>query len=752
MPALIPRILLNLLWLLTLFSTLLIAQPDPDEVFRLLDLNFPGLEKVKTAYQNGDLIAAKSELLDYYRDRTKRQLLASISGPQYDRERADRNTNNVFLIKSSLHDFGEKIDWTLVHADKEWQFSLARMNWFANLVGAYQHTQDEKYVRAWRRQIESWMELGDPGYPRTLDTGRRLENWVTSYWRFVHELKSPSVTPDFNARMLVSMAQQAEFLYAPNHWRRYSNWGSFENAGLSKLVILFPEFKRSEDWLREIYFRMRCQLSESYHADGVHVEVSPSYHSHELQVWHEFVALAKANSVESPWHAQIPLPPLAELFLPPARALMHLYKPTGVMPQVGDTDERDERDFLRELGRFWQRPEFIYVATNGKAGRPPPRTSVAFPEGGYFIMRSGWGEGALPFAEELYLLFDCGSNSPWHAHYDMLNIVATAYGHDLLKDPGRFTYNNGEDRDYFKSTAAHNTIVIDGLDQPAQFTPAAAEWHSTMGFDYVVGTQDSHPRVSHQRSVFFVKPVYWIVVDRLTGSGNHRYDQYWHLSEQALHQVRLLDSGHKVRASHLWLFSPKHNVEARLESGFLSYRYRQKVEAPVLRYSLQGEPPVVWPTVLYPFKTEAPELTVEILQPEATAGTVDSCGAIALRISSVAGTDFFFEQERAGHPCKGRDFRTDAKMAFIRSDSQGGTIRYHLVSGSYLEYRGRRLARIDGSELEVSVQPARVEIAGKCVHDFDLNVQDTPAVFLNGQEIEVERNAEGIRFVRPANH
>lgn len=35
-------------------------------------------------------------------------------------------------------------------------------------------------------------------------------------------------------------------------------------------------------------------------------------------------------------------------------------------------------------------------------------------------------------------------------------------------------------------------------------------------------------KVVHRREVVFVKPGYWLVVDRFTGSGRHRYESLWH--------------------------------------------------------------------------------------------------------------------------------------------------------------------------------------------------------------------------------
>lgn len=127
-------------------------------------------------------------------------------------------------------------------------------------------------------------------------------------------------------------------------------------------AILFPEFKRNNEWLKEIFFRMRTQLQNSFHNDGIHIETSPTYHGHELEVWFDFITLVELNKIEDPWKPQTSLPTYKELIVPKALALMHMYKPNGTLPQVSDTDEDDERELLLRIGEYWKVPERNVVA------------------------------------------------------------------------------------------------------------------------------------------------------------------------------------------------------------------------------------------------------------------------------------------------------------------------------------------------------------------------------------------------------
>src|SRR5262249_61050200 len=164
-------------------------------------------------------------------------------------------------------------------------------------------------------------------------------------------------------------------------------------------------------------------------------------------------------------------------------------------------------------------------------GTSPAALHASFPDGGYFVQRSGWD------ADALYLVFDCGPlGDGGHGHYDALAIEAAGHGRALLVDPGRFTYAEGTPnlRRWFKSTAAHNTVTVDGLDQTpyacgkprGPVAVARAGLRTTMpGLDVLRGEVRSPAYGAvHARTILFVRDSYWLVGDLPQSDGRHRYD------------------------------------------------------------------------------------------------------------------------------------------------------------------------------------------------------------------------------------
>jgi hypothetical protein len=171
----------------------------------------------------------------------------------------------------------------------------------------------------------------------------------------------------------------------------------------------------------------------------------------------------------------------------------------------------------------------------------PNERCGSFPSAGYWTQRSGWEPN------DSHLVFDCGGLgilAGGHAHADALSFTLFSHGRELLVDPGTFVYNGSPEwRGYFRSTRAHNTVVVDGLDQSEQagtfrwkthFHSRVTEQYIMPDIEYVEGEHDGYARLAqsviHRRRLVHVAPECWIVVDDFRGSGEHRFDFHYHFA------------------------------------------------------------------------------------------------------------------------------------------------------------------------------------------------------------------------------
>jgi hypothetical protein len=132
-----------------------------------------------------------------------------------------------------------------------------------------------------------------------------------------------------------------------------------------------------------------------------------------------------------------------------------------------------------------------------------------------------------------------GEGSGGHSHSDVLSLTARARGREILIDPGTFTYvADPAARDWFRGSAAHNTVRIDGRDQAVPGGPfrwdhkpsvAVRQWATGPDRDCLDATC-AYAGFTHRRRIVFVKPATVVVLDTVDGpSGEHTLEQFWHL-------------------------------------------------------------------------------------------------------------------------------------------------------------------------------------------------------------------------------
>lgn len=265
--------------------------------------------------------------------------------------------------------------------------------------------------------------------------------------------------------------------------------------------------------------------------------------------------------------------------------------------------------------------------------KPPRDTSQDFPDGGYYVMRDGWGERAN------YLFFDCGfigmGNKvlTTHGHSDQLNIILHSKGQTFLTDLGSYTYTGSKKwHDYFRGTKGHNTLIVDGQDQCGltstwtvnrQAKPLDRLWYTSENFDYVQGAHNGYEKLGiiHRRQILFIRREYWIMVDTIEGKGKHNLEILFHLMpglDSMLNQQNL-SCLIKGKESNLLIapFMEKGGCEAKIEEGWYAPDYGIKVSAPLLNYKAKNiELPTKIITFLCPLEKGGEFPQISLSNPE----------------------------------------------------------------------------------------------------------------------------------------
>ena len=509
----------------------------------MIDLDYPGLEPVRAAYEAQKHTLAIFELAEYFRRKKEpADLIPKACPPPGSATSAvaDQVVDHVFSGQGIPIEYGEHIEWSRQREGvvEEFLWGLNGCYQFHTLVQAYLTTGNEKYAKEFSAQIIDWI-IQNPAPPYTLTrvaTWRNLEagtraarTWPPAFYGF---LCSPNFEPQTILLVLGSLWSHGNYIYEhPAGLRRPSNWSVIDSTGLAGVASYFPEFRDSAKWREEAYERLAHQLSLQVYPDGAQWELAPGYHLFCLDRFDLAFQLAQQTSQEVPEGFGNRLESMYEY-------IMWLIKPDGTAPAFSDSHPGlSLRGILKQGANRFDRKDMLYVATNGKEGTPPDHRSHHHRWAGYSIMRSGWDSDAL------YLAFDGGPVGTGHQHDDMLSFVLSAYGRHFIIDPGPHIYTNDKWRLYAVSTFAHSTVLVDGLCQIRVATHQEFEapedpetvWETNDRFDYTQATYKAGYRMQvpdsqHRRHVFFAKPEYWVIVDEMLGEGTHSTESLFHFA------------------------------------------------------------------------------------------------------------------------------------------------------------------------------------------------------------------------------
>lgn len=329
--------------------------------------------------------------------------------------------------------------------------------------------------------------------------------------------------------------------HAPLIERRLSLFSSRGNHTVAECVglvyagVLFGEHPRAARWLSRGLDILRQEAVRQVLPDGGGIERAFQYHRFVLDL------LGLAERLLAHRGRAVP----AELTAALARGrrfLAAVSLPDGEPLPVGDGDG----------GYALSRHLRLSIPQAS-----PEETVVHFPQSGYSVLRAEGGRATLA-------LFDHGPHGMppayGHAHADALSLILYRSGEAIFIDPGTFTYTGDPQwRRYFRSTAAHNTVTVNGQDQARQET--AFQWSEPLpcrlvnadvtpqGLVRMLGYLGSHEpeQYRHLRGVAY-QPDEWIYVwDLIDGAGMLDVAQHWHCGAAARQTQlpRILEVGAK---------------------------------------------------------------------------------------------------------------------------------------------------------------------------------------------------------------
>lgn len=286
-------------------------------------------------------------------------------------------------------------------------------------------------------------------------TAQRLLGIVGALDRFTLEPAQREYLMEFASRT-------AELVSDPDFYGGLNNHGMFQDISLlAWSVLIAPENEALGTRVWELATeRLHAYFSTCFTSEGVHVENTPTYHVMVARYLPILEGLfARAGSTTAKLYSEL-LPGAVDY-------AVHCVTPEGIYPPVSDTHRR-RLDTPQNLKTF-QSSEFEFAASAGARGTPPAARTVAFPESGYAMTRSAWGNSNATFVH-----FTCAYNADYHKHSDEQSVYLRSGGRDLLCEAGPYGYNWRDPfTKYAYSSAAHNSLLVGGAGLPRTEQPHA---------------------------------------------------------------------------------------------------------------------------------------------------------------------------------------------------------------------------------------------------------------------------------------
>ena len=354
-------------------------------------------------------------------------------------------------------------------ADIKLPWELSRCQHLLWLGEAYLLTGEGKYAQEVIDEINWWIEdnplMYTVNWKCSMDVAFRAVNWMFSL----------NMISDYNGfdnsfanKVTHSLWQHGFFIrnnlerIIPNSNNHYAS----DIVGLLYLGELFCHIRKGRRWFSFAFKEYLSETRKQVLKSGVHYECSVSYHRMMTELLSYPVYMLQRIGVSIPTDVKQRIGKMYEY-------VSNYTKPNGFAPLIADNDDgrfvpfikRDFRvhNYLNNTESFENR--IVTVGMTPLFSETIQSSCTYFDAGvalvrdksDYLYVNNG-GYSKLPKNNEVFI--------STHTHNDSLSFELVLDGKDIIVDSGAYLYTSSpKDRDAFRSTSKHNTMVVDDEEQ-----------------------------------------------------------------------------------------------------------------------------------------------------------------------------------------------------------------------------------------------------------------------------------------------
>ena len=415
--------------------------------------------------------------------------------------------NDTFIFLNLSKKFENKIVWNYAEFGKLWTYNLTYFDFLHQ--NKISKIEGIRLINSFIDHIP-FITDGLMPYPISL----RSINWIK--FLSLYQIEDEKINDSLYAQYFKLM-DNIEYHILGNHL--------LENG----FSLFFGAYSfQNENFYAKAKKILTDELEEQILKDGAHFELSPMYHQIMLFRVLDCINLVQNNN----WKEQ----ELLDLFISKAEAMLDwlniITYENGDIPLLNDSTN-NIAPTTKELNEY---------ATTLKVKTKKSELN----DSGYRKIKN----------ERYEMIMDVGNIGPdyipGHAHSDTFNFELYIEGKPFIVDAGLSTYATNARRTLERSTASHNTVVIDDTDQSEvwggfRVARRAKIIHLKESENYIEATHDGYRRIGALHTRKFITHKDSIVIeDSIDGYGKHQGIAYLHFYPGIRPKIK----GNKIIISH----------------------------------------------------------------------------------------------------------------------------------------------------------------------------------------------------------
>lgn len=444
--------------------------------------------------------------------------------------------DDSYIVKQIQNDilkniYGDPINWVKYEeSELEKSVWLSRLYFLPSFGKIYFITKDTAYVTYAMDFLCKW-------YQENSELAKQKKtkyNWTDMQiaWRCIHlswfYYLTENALPDSDKKFIVDILNNHSKVLLEHFGQQPLNEFNHQSHGaLAMLYVgaLFPQMEQSDSLINTSKKILEHHINHAFYKDGGNVEQMFGYYPFEAHIFRDAYLLCKNNNINQPKGIE-------ELLLKMQRFITSVQQPNHTMPPVNDSYEMPTNTILETL-----------ALTNNTSLQNDLDKSSYFGETQIGVVKqknknSSW-----------YILANPAKTIGAHSHAGRLALNIWYNNTPISKESGCCNYDNPLLYKWYRTSTAHNTVLIDNNTDEATSTDVlwAPKRHTQNRITdfieneqytylrmYSPSTEKTNSSVDWYRAIVLVDSSYLVLHDFFKANGKHKYDFLFHVGDSVV--------------------------------------------------------------------------------------------------------------------------------------------------------------------------------------------------------------------------